>query len=1513
MKHFKSNWKTFFGKESLHWKEYYLFLKPPWIFNRYGHRSLWMTTLLVFGLFTGMYGQETWTGADNGDWADNDNWADNSAPVGGVINGVLTIQNGAPNAPTSNIPGNITATKMEVMSPFTIPATTTVNIDGTGLTDDGVITQNSGDLTILGTLNVNNVNMNGLEIGSGGTQLFNFGTISVNNSGAAGMLLTGSGSSLNQGNFSIDQSGTNGLIVAGAGTLVNFDNQNTLIITNSAMSAIANSDSIENSGIITVYTVSGGHGVLNSGFFINDSSAVLTVNNVSMDGINTSGTFFNDAARMNIGNGTITGIQDNGIEVTGGTFTNNDTNAPNGGGKIVISGVQGDGIELAAGSVFFNGADVNPDTLWIDNVNGSGLNLTGGTLTNSDTSLIEIGFNGGGIVNKALTGTGSSVNTNAMMRLNGNTGSSDLVGNFFNSGSCALVEITGPTSFSPGSSNSAIIKSSAAASSITGSITNTGLIIDPNNSFNSNLTTRTAQVPVANNNGIIVAPYSAMCYTDTIENFLITALGDPSTSSYLPNSPFTMSGNTNAAILDAANNRLILQMVQSLMDFTYDVNLNGSNCGVSGTVSLSFDNLPTTDLACVGQLQWSLGTDCRAHITPEKLLSGGLVCTDGYTIGLMGGTMGDTLFLDSSHLGQTLQVMVSNPLGNSCWTSLVVEDKSPPVLFCTDTFVYCGQSMDPNVLGFPTAIDPCGGNITFSYVDTENNLGACGNNPDDPDTLRSITRIFTAFDQFHNSATCTQTILVLRPTMDSIRFPDSLTGSNALQCVGGTTIVPDPAVTGRPYAVINGDTILVDATCNFGVSMSDTRTSLGCTGKVRIERIWTVMDWCHLTAGGAIQTYTQLIDIRDTIAPAYTLFPDTVEVVSTFDSTKVTLLANNIHKCMANILPPRLQNASDNCSGVSYRILGPTGTIYNNPLDSFVNVPFGTNTLEYIISDSCGNEVRDTVTFILRDTEMPTLLLNNNVTVVLNNATSTWVNASVFDAGSTDNCQLDSFLIKKSDADTFALMVEFSCADRTLDSVIVRAVDTSGNACIARVGVRVTDQKGHCGSGVISFEGDDDESDTKEDDSNTGDATGNDSTETDPAPSQFATIAGHIRNENGEMVELVEINIDGYEMSPIMTGTNGSFEFEEIPLEKDYMIVPGKNSNYGNGISTYDIVLLNKHILGLRPLDSPYKLIAGDINNSGGITAFDMVLLRQVILGIRTEFPNNKSWRFIDAAYQFKQPENPFADDFPEEYEIINLEEDMRTLDFIGVKIGDLNNNAIANRMLSAGGRHSKESLVFQVVDQAGIVGEKVKVDFTSANFKSILGYQFSLEFDAHALKFDQLSISKHAGFENFNLADIHRGIITTSWNRAEPITLSADEVLFSLEFTVKKPTRIADALTIGSARTPAEAYSGTAQILNVDFQAIDKPDVKEIRLYQNKPNPFTGETTIVFDLPGDDFATLTIFDLSGKIIKTVADHYRKGRNQIVIDGQSFPTQGMLYYRLATENSIKTKKMILLK
>ena len=90
-------------------------------------------------------------------------------------------------------------------------------------------------------------------------------------------------------------------------------------------------------------------------------------------------------------------------------------------------------------------------------------------------------------------------------------------------------------------------------------------------------------------------------------------------------------------------------------------------------------------------------------------------------------------------------------------------------------------------------------------------------------------------------------------------------------------------------------------------------------------------------------------------------------------------------------------------------------------------------------------------------------------------------------------------------------------------------------------------------------------------------------------------------------------------------------------------------------------------------------------------------------------------------------------------------------------------------------------------------------------------------------------------------------------------------------------------------------------------------------RLLQNHPNPFNPQTTISFNLPKETTAHLRVYDLSGRLVRTLLNDemVQQGRNEVVWNGRDdFGRQvvsGIYFYRLEAAGYTETKRMTLVK
>lgn len=346
------------------------------------------------------------------------------------------------------------------------------------------------------------------------------------------------------------------------------------------------------------------------------------------------------------------------------------------------------------------------------------------------------------------------------------------------------------------------------------------------------------------------------------------------------------------------------------------------------------------------------------------------------------------------------------------------------------------------------------------------------------------------------------------------------------------------------------------------------------------------------------------------------------------------------------------------------------------------------------------------------------------------------------------------------------------------------------------------------------------------------------------------------------------------------TTQTGTFGFCTVCGNCDmFDVVPEKDNDPLNGVSTFDLVLMNKHILGLEPLNSPYKIIAADANKSNSITTFDIVGLRKLILGIFTNFSQIKSdqtsWRFIDADLVFTNPINPFIDlPFPESINCVAPP--ASGLDFVAVKVGDVNGNAMTSS-------RPGERPVLPV--SLGAVGARSRggiftVPVIYTGDKKIEAFQMGLRFDPAKVELLGPSMGDLPGYtaDHFGLTRRAEGEIKTLWlspTGDEFDRIGAGTVLFYLSFRAltdlpeSEPLLVLDNNVLDNA-----AWEGdlSEYALAPDPNAEHRDETAANAPAQGfragvRPNPSSGEVVFSVHEPPAGPGRIALFDAFGKLI----------------------------------------------
>jgi hypothetical protein len=537
------------------------------------------------------------------------------------------------------------------------------------------------------------------------------------------------------------------------------------------------------------------------------------------------------------------------------------------------------------------------------------------------------------------------------------------------------------------------------------------------------------------------------------------------------------------------------------------------------------------------------------------------------------------------------------------------------------------------------------------------------------------------------------------------------------------------------------------------------------------------------------------------------------------------------------------------------------------------NYPIGTHLFVVNVSDNCGNSAEEEIEFTVNDCKAPTAKCIFGLAVDLmgpnsnGSAGMVTIPAEWFDKDSYDFCS--DVTLTFADPNIYPDSTErtFRCADGEIGVVAVElwVQDAAGNTSFCETFVNVQANPQNDGEEDIC-----------------------------PTPPGAAAIAGAIETEASQTVENVEITLSGSADGTYMTGEDGAYNFSNLESGYDYSVTPQLDLEPLNGVSTFDLVLISKHILGVELLDSPYKVIAADVNNSKSVTTFDIVQLRKVLLGHDDSFPGNTSWRFVAKDYDFIDAANPLAEDFDELMTINDLEGSYLEANFVAVKVGDVNESVSPNAN-SIESRNVSGTFALNVADVQLTAGQEYAVEFT-ADLASVLGYQFTMNLDGlEAVKV----LEGEATEANFGLFG---NVVTASWNNE-----ATSDVAFTLLVRATEDVTLSEAMNITSDVTVAEAYNaaGETQAVALNFGKAG------YALGQNNPNPFKGETLIQVTMPNAQRASLRVHDVTGKVLKEIVQDFDQGMTTIKLNSKDLQA-GVLYYTLQGEDFTVTKKMIVL-
>ncbi|MCB9316022.1 MAG: hypothetical protein H6569_07785 [Lewinellaceae bacterium] len=411
------------------------------------------------------------------------------------------------------------------------------------------------------------------------------------------------------------------------------------------------------------------------------------------------------------------------------------------------------------------------------------------------------------------------------------------------------------------------------------------------------------------------------------------------------------------------------------------------------------------------------------------------------------------------------------------------------------------------------------------------------------------------------------------------------------------------------------------------------------------------------------------------------------------------------------------------------------------------------------------------------------------------------------------------------------------------------------------------------------------------------------------------SLSGCAESADGTTLDnyTIRANLDGiplqgqpFSKTLLQNNTDSCFTvtYGDLPLDGAYSGVV-RAQRLGDplvGVSTFDLVTINKHILGQLLFHSFFQVLASDVNQSKTITTFDIIEIRKLILGIYDTFPVAPAWRFIlpmpdTNLLAFDAVRDSYAFQIP----VLAADTTLNGFNFIGVKMGDANANASFQGVEDRGA-----PLLVRVTDAWLEPGTRLLVPLKLQEAVQLDGWQLALQIDKHLLEIVDVS-----GIPPQSVALGENGSLRIACVYDNPMALAKDEALVYLLVEAKEGLYLSDALSLNNTQLVAEVYTPeNVPIRPMQVQIGASPLSDGVRFIPPRPNPFAEKTVFELSLDAPQIVRLEIASLTGQLIYQTEYSLEAGSHALQVPGTELPGSGVWAFRLIAGSQVSTGRLV---
>ena len=221
------------------------------------------------------------------------------------------------------------------------------------------------------------------------------------------------------------------------------------------------------------------------------------------------------------------------------------------------------------------------------------------------------------------------------------------------------------------------------------------------------------------------------------------------------------------------------------------------------------------------------------------------------------------------------------------------------------------------------------------------------------------------------------------------------------------------------------------------------------------------------------------------------------------------------------------------------------------------------------------------------------------------------------------------------------------------------------------------------------------------------------------------------------------------------------------------------------------------------------------------------------------------------------------------------------------------------------------------------LVGELVAVDVSLANVEALMGYGFTLNYDATKFEFVSVvqadeDLLKSTGGETLfhHVAGNGQVEVATGLYNGTAVSGGGDIARFVFRVLYEFEDNARFEIANGLVFDPSQLQNPAVVAGVLELQSTPR----EFALHQNFPNPFNPDTTIKYDLAESADVTLQIYNVLGQVVRTLvaSEAQDAGRYQIRwngMDERGVPvSSGIYFYQIAADGKFSdVRKLMLLK